>query len=138
MLNLMPARNDADIAFRYRMAQAIVSVTDDPHEQRLLASIAKWESSYEPRLASPSCTCKRGECDGGRALGSWQIIARTSAERRRLCVSLEEDARVALERVRESVRYCRRLPETERLAIYARGSCLSAKGRRLSRLRWVP
>jgi len=54
-----------------------------------------------------------------------------------LCVSLAGDARIALERIRESLRACAHMPARDRLAVYARGRCSSAEGQRLSRMRWV-
>ena len=68
---------------------------------------------------------------------AWQILPRSRAERDRLCRSTAEDAIVAIERIRESRAACARLPTAERLALYARGSCASVEGRRLSRARWV-
>lgn len=137
MVSLLPIRDDQDLLFRIRLADAIVSVTDDQHEQNLLASIARYETDYIERLASPRCECKKNECDGGRARGSWQIIPYNRKEKERLCVSLEDDARVALERIRESKRACNMLPREEQLAVYTRGSCKNLEGRRLSKIRWL-
>lgn len=138
MQTLLPMRNvDEELSFRIELAKAIVSVTSDEHEQNLLVSIARHETRFIERLAAPNCICKKNECDGGRAKGTWQIIPYNKVEREQLCVSLEDDARLALERIHESELYCRHLPENERLAIYARGSCSSEEGRKLSRIRWI-
>lgn len=131
MLFLMPGRGATDVAFRLELAEAIAGVTDDLQEQLLLAGIPRWESSYRRDVAE----CRRKGPQG--ELGAWQILARNDDERRLLCVSLEGDARVALERIRESLKACASLPPPERLAVYARGRCSSVEGRRLSRLRWV-
>lgn len=128
---LLPVRNDADFAFRVELVEAVVSVTEDLQEQLLLVSIARWESSYRRDVAE----CRRKGPQG--ELTAWQILARNDAERARLCVSLAGDAKVALERVRESVHACAALPPEDRLALYARGRCSSAEGRRLSRHRWL-
>lgn len=133
MLSLVPGRSMDDWLFRYQLADAITSVTDDEHEQRLLAKIASQESNYVRRIAQ--CRCRKDECDGGRAKGVFQVIPRNRVEHEQLCVSLESDVRLALERVRESVRACGNGPSG--LAVYARGRCDSTDGRRLSRQRWV-
>lgn len=131
MLRMLPSRGDEDVVERWRIAEGIVSATDDEHEQDLLASIARWESSYRQDVGE----CRRKGPQG--ELGAWQNLARSQAERARLCVSYEGDARLALERIRESVTACHGLPEPERLAVYARGRCDSREGQRLSRVRWV-
>ena len=130
MLRLMPSRGEADVAYRTELAVAIVSVTDDVLEQDLLASIARWEGAYRRDVGE----CRRPGPQG--ELGAWQVLARSDVERARLCASLEGDARLALERVRESITACAHLPPAERLAVYARGRCDSAEGRKLSRHRW--
>ncbi len=131
MLSLMPSRGERDIAFRTELAEAVAAVTDDLQEQFLLVGIPRWESSYRRDVAE----CRRKGPQG--EVSAWQILARNDAERRLLCVSLEGDARVALERIRESLTACSAFPARERLAVYARGSCTSHEGRRLSRVRWV-
>jgi hypothetical protein len=88
--------------------------------------VARYEGDYRRDVADCVKVGAAGE------LTSWQIIPRSRAERARLCVSYEEDARVMLERVRESRAACHRLPRREQLALYARGSCASEEGRRLS------
>ncbi len=132
MLHMLPSRGDADVRHRMVIAEAIVSATDDEHEQNLLASIARWESFYRIDVATCAVRGPQGE------LSAWQILPRNDGERRALCKSFEVDARIALARVRESLRGCRHLrDERERLAIYARGNCNSREGRRMSRTRWV-
>ena len=132
MIRLLAPRTDDDIAYRTALAVAIVSVTDDPQEQRQLAKIARFESNYRRDV---------GDCrvlGGVGERGAWQILARGAVERAALCVSLEGDARIALARIRESVSACRHLPKEARLAIYARGRCSSAEGQRLSKVRYAP
>ncbi len=130
-LRLLASRGDDDLALRHELSAAIVAVTDDPQEQRQLAKIARFESSYDRDVAE----CRRKGAAG--EVSAWQIIARGAEERSRLCVSLEGDARIALGRVRESVRACMHLPADERLSVYARGKCASVEGRRLSRIRYA-
>ena len=132
MGDMLPVRNDADARLRFDIAAAIVAVTDDLHEQDLLASIARWESHYRADVVN--CTTLGPQ----KERGAWQILARSPAERRALCVSIEGDARIALERVRESLTVCaRNKDESTKLALYARGSCTSREGQRLSKTRWV-
>jgi hypothetical protein len=52
-------------------------------------------------------------------------------------VSLEGDARLALERIRESLAACRHLRPEWQLSIYTRGKCNSREGHKLSEARWV-
>jgi hypothetical protein len=131
MQRLLPSAGAEDLTYRTELAAAVVAVTDDAQEQALLTSIARWESNYRRDVGE----CRRKGPQG--ELGPWQILARSDAERGLLCVSLEADARVALSRVRESLKACAALPAPERLAVYARGRCTSVEGRRLSRVRWV-
>lgn len=131
MSELLPSRGGDDDAYRLELVTAVTSVTDNLQEQALLVGIPRWESSYRRDV---------GEC---RILGPqdergpWQILPRSASEKLALCVSLAGDARIALERIRESLRACAALPAPERLAVYTRGRCSSALGRRLSRVRWV-
>jgi len=130
LLPVLPGASWADDwSHRLRIAEAIVAVTDDVEEQLTLAKIARYESAY--RLDVADCRVKGSVGE----VTAWQILARSREERASLCVSLEADARLALARVRESTRACRQLPREERLAIYTRGSCSSAEGRKLSRHR---
>lgn len=128
---LMPVRGERDRAYRTELAEAVSTVTDDLQEQILLVAIPRWESSYRRDVGE----CRRKGPQG--EVGAWQILARSDDERRLLCVSLAGDARVALARIRESVTACAALPAPDRLAVYARGRCSSAEGRRLSRVRWI-
>jgi len=136
-IHLLSTNTNEDIQYRNDLANAIVSVTNNEHEQQLLMSTVRYESSFFVRLGSPQCECRRNECDGGRARGPWQIIPRSKIEKESLCVSLEQDAKLALSRVRESLRACWRSPPNERLALYLRGNCSNEDGKRLSRIRWV-
>ena len=132
LLRLLASPSDDGTLLRTELASAIVSVTDDPQEQRQLAKIARYESSLRRDVADCRLLGKAGE------RGAWQIRARGAKERDRLCVSFADDARIALERIRESTRACRSLPPDERLSVYTRGSCRSVEGRRLSKTRFAP
>lgn len=129
---LLPSRTPAAAAFRLELVSAVLAVTNDDQEERQLVKLARFESSFREDVGR----CKRRGPQG--EITAWQIIPRTATERALLCVSLEADARVALERVRESVAACAHLPPEERLSVYARGRCSSAEGRRLSRVRYAP
>lgn len=124
-----PAWNEA-VHLRYEIAQACAAATPDETERFVCAKIPRYESNYREDVARCRVRGSAGE------VTAWQILARSKEERARLCVSLEEDARVAVERIRESRRACRHLPPNEQLAIYTRGRCDSAEGKRLSRVRW--
>lgn len=113
------------------LARAILAVTDDPHEMLLLARIAFRESSFRPEVSDCRVKGRQGE------LGAWQVLPRSAAEARELCASLEGSARVALSRVRESLRACRAERPEWRLSFYARGRCSGAEAHRLSEHRWV-
>lgn len=131
MCALLAVRNDADARLRWDLASGIVAVTDDTHEQDLLASIARWESFYRADVVD--CTTLGPQ----KERGAWQVLPRTPAERKRLCVSIEGDARIALGRVRESLTACASEKAEHRLSLYTRGSCTSREGQRLSKTRWV-
>lgn len=113
------------------LARAILAVTDDPHEMMLLARIARFESHFREDVASCAVRGPQGE------LGAWQVLPRSSAEARELCASLEGSARVALSRVRESLRACAHVRPEWRLSLYVRGRCSGAEAHRLSEHRWV-
>jgi hypothetical protein len=120
-----------DLDARLAVAHAIVSTDADPHEQLLLARIALLESRMVPRVGR----CAPGTTGGGR--GAWQNVPRTRSDYLASCGPLEEQASLALERVRESLEVCAHRPEDEQLGVYAAGSCSSKRARRLSRERWV-
>lgn len=123
MLALVPQRSDRDVAYRYRLAQAIASVTDDVTEQDTLARIARWESGYRIDIA----TCHVNGDHGG-AFGPFQVHPRSPEERDAVCTHLTEAVRVALDRVRESVAACGDLTG------YVSGRCGVAVAE--ARLRW--
>jgi hypothetical protein len=131
MLTLSPSRGDADIELRFREAAAIVNATSNERLQDTLTRIIWKESSFRAEVAD--CRIKG---DKGRAMGAFQIQPRSSAEREIACGDLDGQARLALERIEESLRVCRHMPEAERLGIYVDGKCDSKKARRQSRERW--
>lgn len=126
---LLPLRDYADLEVRYELAQAIERVTDDVIEQRLLMVTATEESAWDPKVLS----CER-KGDSGKSVTAFQVQVFGSL-RREVCASPESAARVALEMLRASQAACAHLPEAERLAFYASGSC--DRGRQISRRRWV-
>lgn len=128
---MLPARTDAEVVVRVELATAIVDATDSWWERVQLAKIARYESNLRRDVADCVRRGPQGE------VSAWQILPRSGAERQALCVSYEADAAIALERIHESLRACSREPEADRLALYARGSCSSVEGKRLSRTRWV-
>lgn len=125
-----PLRGAADLDARAHVASAIVSATDDQAEARTLMRLAWTESRFVPRVGR----CARDVTAGG----FFQVVGREPDEWRRACGRVEGQAALALERVQESRALCAHLPEAERLAVYARGSCASRTGRALSRGRVQP
>lgn len=119
-----------EILYRMGVAQACAEASSDRTERYLCMKIPRFESNYREDVGRCEIKGPQGE------LGAWQILPRTSEEKSRLCHSLAEDAAFAIERIRESRAACRALPKEEQLALYARGSCGSTEGRKLSRHRW--
>ena len=121
---------DAELAYRLELVQACADATPDRSERYICAKIPRFESNYRSDVGR--CKIKGGEGE----ITAWQIIPRSPSERDRLCDTLLGDARVAVERIRESRAACRHLPKEEQLALYARGDCGSIEGRKLSRHRF--
>ena len=124
------AAYDRALAYRLELVNACVEATEDRSERYLCVQIARFESVFREDVGRCQIIGKAGD------RSAWQIVPRSPAESERLCVSLVDDARFAMERVRESRAACRHLPKQEQLAAYARGSCESAEGRKLSRHRF--
>lgn len=121
---------DAEIAYRTELAAACVAATSDRTERYICVKLARFESNYREDVGRCKVIGKAND------KSAWQIVPRSEAEDKRLCQSLEEDARFHVERVRESRSACRHLPKEEQLALYARGNCTSEEGKRLSRVRF--
>lgn len=112
------------------IAEDIAAVAPDRESASLLIAIAVHESGLARDVDLGPCAparVKKGGCGGGRAMSMWQIEGLKCWPTRR------EAAALALRKARGSQQQCRHLPYQERLAIYARGRCSSAEGRRLSR-----
>jgi len=131
LMPLAPGAGDGVMLHRMAIAGACVEATTDRAERYLCMKIPRYEALYREDVAACEVRGRAGE------VTSWQILPRTAAERGRLCRSFTGDARVAIERIRESRAACRSLPIPEQLALYARGDCASAEGRKLSRVRWA-
>lgn len=129
-MHLLAAKTDAELAYRVELVEACSAATPDRIERLICVKIPRFESNYRSDV---------GRCEVKGAAGevsAWQILPRGEKDTSRLCKTLAEDAKVAIERIRESRSACRHLPKEEGLALYARGSCESEEGRRLSRTRW--
>lgn len=130
-LRLAPATGDALVA-RLELGQAAQDVGATAYEAQWLAAIAYRESTYRLDVIG----------DHGASYCAYQIhLPRGARTRDGLRgEDLVEDARActreALRQLRASLHVCKRLPEAERMALYARGSCDSERGRKLSRDRW--
>ena len=121
---------DAELAYRVALVEACVAATEDRTERYICVKLPRFESNYREDVGRCSVIGKAND------KSAWQIVPRSEAEDKRLCRSLEEDARFHIERVRESRSACRHLPKEEQLALYARGNCTSEEGKRLSRHRF--
>lgn len=119
-------------AFRVELARVIVAATSDDRERLILTRVARYESNLRRDVAECRVLGPQGE------VGPWQALARSPREREQVCGSLEGAARVALQRIRESEVACRASSPLDRGALYTRGRCDSAEGKRLSRHRWAP
>lgn len=121
---------DAELTYRIALVDACVAATDDRTERYICVKLARFESNYREDVGRCKVIGKAND------KSAWQIVPRSKTEDKRLCQSLEEDARFHVERVRESRGACRHLPKEEQLALYARGNCSSEEGKRLSRTRF--
>lgn len=130
-LRLAPATGDALVA-RLELGQAVADVGATRYEASWLAAIAFRESSFRADAVG----------DHGSSFGAWQIHLPRGARTREgftgadLLEDVHASAREALRQLRASLHVCKALPESERLSLYARGSCASERGRKLSRDRW--
>ena len=115
---------------RVEIATACAVATDDQFERFTCMKVARFESSYRPDVARCDVRGSAGE------VTAWQIIPRSKGEVDRLCSSLAEGARAHVALARQSRQACRAYPRADQLAVYTRGSCTSAEGRRLSRHRY--
>lgn len=88
MFDLAPSRGEKDFAFRRELAESIVAVTDDIAEQRTLALIAWYESSYRRSVARCEITG-----DKGKSLGVFQIQGMTRADQKAACSGHISDER---------------------------------------------
>lgn len=121
---------DSALAYRLELVNACVEATEDRSERYICIKVARFESNFREDVGRCKIIGK------AKDRSAWQIVPRNKDESERLCVSLVEDARLHLERVRESRAACRHLPKQEQLALYARGDCESEEGRKLSRHRF--
>lgn len=128
-LRVLPLQdNEPGLKVRYRVAEAIERVTHDRVERRLMMVVSALESHYSPDVIA----CER-KGDNGAAVTAWQLHV-FGANRRRVCSSLVEAARTALQMMRASFSACPGHPLSEGLATYNSGRC--DRGRRISRHRW--
>jgi hypothetical protein len=112
--------------------EAIVETTQDTAEVETLIKIGRWESGG---FRSDVATCKK-KGDQGQAYGLFQVHPWSNQEAIEACSTLPRQAALALARVRESIKVCKRVGRKggDLLAIYTVGHCVqnSPSGR----LRW--
>ena len=121
---------DTALTYRLELVNACMEATSDRSERYICIKVARFESNFREDVGRCKIIGK------AKDRSAWQIVARSKDESERLCGSLVEDARLHVERVRESRAACRHLPKQEQLALYARGDCSSEEGRKLSRHRF--
>lgn len=141
-------------AARYEsIAADLVAVVFDPDERPLFAGddgraktatvllgLTRYESDWHKDV---DAGLRSGRGDKGRSWCLGQVLLDDAGEKKTpegwtgpdLVADRKKCWRVVLHRARESFAACRDLPVNERLALYARGSCDSEDGRRLSRTR---
>lgn len=130
-LRLAPATGDALVA-RAELGQAVADVGATRYEAQWLAAIAFRESGYKVDAVG----------DHQSSFCAFQIHLPRGARTRDgfsgpdILEDVHACAREALRQLRASLHVCKALPENERMALYARGSCASERGRTLSRDRW--
>ncbi len=130
LLAMMSVPGPAALAdSRLAIAESIVRAGATEREQEWLAAVAYRESGFRVDALG----------DHGGSFSAFQIHlphgARTAEgwTGPELCADPYRAAVVALRMMRQSFSACAWLPEGERLAAYARGSCNSPQGQRLSR-----
>lgn len=129
MIALLPLRGESDLLFRWDIAHAIVTVTDDPIEQNTLTLIARRESGFRQNVAR----CER-RGDNGKSRGTYQIQPMASADASNACGTPIEQADLALRYVRRSADACPGNVGPDTLAMYVSGTC--TRGLREARERW--
>lgn len=100
-----------DINFVLTQASGDSVLDSKEFEALLLSSII----SFESRAAARVDSCKIGG-------PSWTIF-QIAGNKKKICKDRKEAARVALAKVRQSFRACRKLPFEDRLSLYATGKC---------------
>ena len=121
-----------DQAVVSEVVEAVSSITADPSEAETLIKTARWESGGFRRDVA---TCKvKG--DHNQAYGLWQVHPRSKDEAKTMCSTIQDQALVALSRVRESVAMCesKGMKGSDLLGGYTNGTCL--KNNKFARLRW--
>jgi len=131
LFSLEPRNVSLDLGVANDAAVGIAAVTTEPWEAETLARIARWESGLRKSVANCTIIGKIGE------RGIFQVLPRSQAERVDLCSSdISKQARIALERVRESKSVCERQGHrgADTLGIYTHGRCI--KGNRFAAFRY--
>lgn len=114
------------------VVSGVVSVTSDYPEIETLIRIARWESGGF-RKDVGSCKVKG---DHGQAYGWFQVHPWSRQEAKELCGTTQQQATIALKRVRESKRMCSQMgfKGSDLLTGYTRGHCY--KDGKAAKLRW--
>ncbi len=129
MLGLTPLRGERDTLYRWALAEAIVSATDDEHEQDVLARLAWFESGF--RRAVARCEVKG---DRGKSHGVFQVQPMSPADAKEACGDLPTQAALALRYVHRSAEMCPKAEGAWKLALYVSGRC--DRGYAAAKARW--
>ncbi len=130
MAALAPIRGPRDYGYRWALAEAIASSTDDAQEQGVLARLAWYEGGFRRNVAR--CEIKG---DHGKSLGAFQIQPMSARDARDACsLDLRDQVGLALRYIRRSAEMCPRNVGAARLNLYVSGNC--ERGGRAAVLRW--
>jgi hypothetical protein len=123
---------DAYHARLRHIAADVASVSRTRMHVAALVGVAVEESGLSPDIDAGYCFVRWG-CDGGRAIGIWQLHATSDEQAERFRHNRSAGAAVALKLILSSLKHCKDLPAELRLAGLL-GSCRTdAKAARTAR-----
>jgi hypothetical protein len=133
MVSLLSIRGEKDYSYRWQLAEAIVGVTDDEHEQDVMARLAYYEGGF--RRAVARCEIKG---DNGKSKGFGQVQPMSSADDKKACGPLPGQAELVLSYIRRSAEQCPKNEGAAKMNLYVSGRCFpnAKKGLREAQLRW--
>lgn len=124
-----PGWTETEEAYRARLesvAADIAAVSTTRTHVGALVGVAVHESALAPDVDAGRCYrlgTWANRCDGGRAIGLWQLQDADPVKRALYRTSRRDAAREALRRILGSLGACRALEPRLRLASFASGTC---------------